>query len=58
VLNDNILQSNTIEFQCTIAQPNTLYIITYDVDRSIPSTNIDLAKLNSFVYGNSIQFNY
>ena len=58
VLNDNILQSNTIEFQCTIAQPNTLYVITYDVDRSIPSTNIDLAKLNSFVYGNSIQFNY
>lgn len=58
VLNDNILQSNSITFSCTIVQPNVLYILTYDVNKSIPNNNIDLDTLNKFVYGNSIQFNY
>ena len=58
VLNDNILQSNTISFSCTIVQPNTLYILTYGVDKSTPTNNGDLEQLSKFVYGNSIQFNY
>ena len=58
VLNDNILQSNTISFSCTIVQPNTLYILTYDVNKSIPNSIGDLSNLSKFVYGNSIQFNY
>lgn len=58
VLNDNILKSNSITFSCTIVQPNTLYILTYGVDKSVPANNVDLAKLTKFVYGNSIQFNY
>lgn len=58
VLNDNILQSNVISFNCTIIQPNTLYILTYGVNKTVPTNNIELASLNRFVYGNSIQFNY
>lgn len=58
VLNDNVLQSNSITFSCTIVQPNTLYILTYNVNKSIPANNGDLANLTKFVYGNSIQFNY
>lgn len=58
VLNDNVLTSNSITFSCTIVQPNTLYILTYGVDKSVPSNNADLSKLTKFVYGNSIQFNY
>lgn len=58
VLNDNILKSNSITFSCTIVQPNTLYILTYDVNKSVPENNVDLDQLNKYVYGNSIQFNY
>lgn len=58
VLNDNLLQSESVVFNCTIVQPNTLYILTYDVNKNVPTDNIDLASLNKFVYGNSIQFSY
>jgi len=58
VLNDNILRSESITFSCTIVQPNTLYILTYGVDKTVPTNNIQLDTLNRFVYGNSIQFNY
>ena len=58
VLNDNVLQSNSITFSCTIVQPNTLYILTYDINKQVPTNNADLAELSKFVYGNSIQFGY
>lgn len=58
ILNDNLLRSESITFSCTIVQPNTLYILTYGVDKTVPANNQDLSNLNSFVYGNSIQFNY
>ena len=58
VLNDNLLRSESITFSCTIVQPNTLYILTYGVNKTVPTNNIDLINLNKFVYGNSIQFNY
>jgi hypothetical protein len=58
VLNDNILRSESITFSCTIVQPNTLYILTYGINKLVPTNNIELASLNKFVYGNSIQFNY
>lgn len=58
VLNDNLLRSESVSFSCTIVQPNTLYILIYGVDKTVPTNNVDLAKLNKFVYGNSIQFNY
>ena len=58
VLNDNILRSESITFSCTIVQPNVLYILTYGVNKTVPTNNIELDDLNRFVYGNSIQFNY
>lgn len=58
VLNDNILRSESITFSCTIVQPNVLYILTYGVNKLVPTNNIELDSLNKFVYGNSIQFNY
>ena len=58
VLNDNILRSESITFSCTIVQPNVLYILTYGVNKSVPTNNMELDNLNKFVYGNSIQFNY
>ena len=58
VLNDNILRSESVIFSCTIVQPNVLYILTYGVDKTVPTNNIELENLNKFIYGNSIQFNY
>ena len=58
VLNDTILQSKSIVFTCTIASPNVLYIVTYDVNKSTPTDVGDLADLNKFVYGGSIKFDY
>lgn len=58
VLNDNILQSNIINFKCTIVAINTLYILTYGVNRAVPQGIGDLLDLNQFVYGQSVQFYY
>ena len=58
VLNDNVLKSNVITFSTTIIQPNTLYILTYGVNKSTPGQVSDLAALNQFVYGQSVQFEY
>jgi hypothetical protein len=52
------LQSNSITFSCTIVQPNTLYILTYGVEKKVPTDTSDLTDLTKYVYGNSIQFTY
>ena len=58
VLNDNVLRSETISFDCTIVNPGVLYILTYGAIKDTPSSNSSLANLTKFVYGNSIQFTY
>lgn len=58
VLNDNVLKSESIVFDCTIVNPGVLYILTYGANKQVPTNNIELENLTKFVYGSSIQFNY
>lgn len=58
VLNDNILQSNVIEWSTAIIEPRTLYILTYGVNKAVPENEGSLETLNRFVYGQYVQFWY
>ena len=58
VLNDNVLCSESITFDCTIVTPGMLYILTYGAVKDVPANNIELDNLTRFVYGGSIEFDY
>lgn len=58
LLNSNVLASNPIKFDVTVADSNNLIIVTEDITEDIPANVLDIENLTKYAQGSQLGFNY